>query len=151
MEAGDFTFRGLSKMNFDISREIPAPRSFPGLGEFLIFLENQVRGLTPQFLLPLSRLGGRAFYKPIAPGIFPITVTLQSRERQVLLLAWGFGGCAPEASVGMGRDAEKTRIFRNRRREALAPAPSAEKSPPYDSKRSTQAPRPGNHRLFTTN
>ncbi len=44
-------------------------------------------------------------------------------RRQALLLAWGFGRYAPEASVGMSRDSEKTLRLRSQRREALAPAP----------------------------
>ncbi len=40
-----------------------------------------------------------------------------------MLLAWGFGRYAPEASVGMSRDSEKTLRLRYQRREALAPAP----------------------------
>ncbi len=40
-----------------------------------------------------------------------------------MLLAWGFGRYAPEASVGMSRDSEKTLRLRSQRREALAPAP----------------------------
>ncbi len=45
------------------------------------------------------------------------------RGRQALLLAWGFGRYAPEASVGMSRDSEKTLRLRSQRREGLAPAP----------------------------
>ena len=66
-------------------------------------------------------------------------------------MAWGFGCCAPEASVGIGRDPGETRILRIRRRKALAPAPSPEKSPPYDSKRSARTSRPRDLRLFTPN
>ena len=44
-----------------------------------------------------------------------------------MLLAWGFGRHAPEASAGMSRDAEKALRLRYRRREALAPAPSPKK------------------------
>ncbi len=42
-------------------------------------------------------------------------------ERQTLLLAWGFGRYAPEASVGMSRDSENALRLRSQRREALAP------------------------------
>ncbi len=40
-----------------------------------------------------------------------------------MLLAWGFGRYAREASVGMSRDSEKALKLRSQRREALAPAP----------------------------
>ncbi len=40
-----------------------------------------------------------------------------------MLLAWGFGRYAPEASVGMSRDSEKALRLRYQRRKALAPAP----------------------------
>ena len=60
-----------------------------------------------------------------------------------MLLAWGFGRYAPEASVGIGRDSKKTLRFRYQMREALAPASSTKNPPPYDSKRSARTPRPG--------
>jgi len=69
--------------------------------------------------------------------------------RQALLLAWGFGRGAPEASVGMSRDPEKALRLRYQRREALAPAPSAKKPALYDSKRTARAPRPGHLLVFT--
>ena len=47
-----------------------------------------------------------------------------------MLLAWGFGRYAPEASVGMSRDSEKALRLRDQRREALAPAPSPKKPAP---------------------
>ncbi len=59
-----------------------------------------------------------------------------------MLLAWGFGRYAPEASVGMGRDSEKALILRKREAGGLAPAPSTKKSAPHDSKRTVRTPRP---------
>ncbi len=64
-----------------------------------------------------------------------------------MLLAWGFGRYAPEASVGMSRDSEKTLRLRYQRREDLAPA--HEEISAYDSKRSARTPRPGHLLLFT--
>ena len=68
-----------------------------------------------------------------------------------MLLAWGFGRYAPEASVGMGRDPKKALSLRCRRREALAPAPSTKKSAPYDSNPALAGPSPqaGHLRVFT--
>ena len=71
--------------------------------------------------------------------------------RQALLLAWGFGRYAPEASVGMSRDSEKALRLRDQRREALATAPSPKKPapcipiPPWRDR----APRPGHLLVFT--
>jgi hypothetical protein len=68
-----------------------------------------------------------------------------------LLLAWGFGRHAPEASAGMSRDAEKALGLRYRRREALAPAPSPKKPAPYDSNPALAGPSPqaGHLLVFT--
>ncbi len=52
---------------------------------------------------------------------FPATIP--GGESKVFSLAWRSGCCTPEASVGIRRNAEKTPIFRNLRREALAPHP----------------------------
>jgi hypothetical protein len=62
--------------------------------------------------------------------------------RQALLLAWGFGRYAPEASVRMSRDSEKARRLRDQRREALAPAPSPRKPVAYDSNPALAGPSP---------
>ena len=82
---------------------------------------------------------------------FPMQPFSDGWQRQALSLALGFGCCAPEASVGIGREPGETRILRIRRRKALAPAPSPEKSPPYDSKRSARTSRPRDLRVFTPN
>ena len=59
-----------------------------------------------------------------------------------MLLAWGQGQDAPEASAGICLVMVNSLDFRRRRREALAPALSAEKLVPYGSKRTGLAPRP---------
>ena len=59
-----------------------------------------------------------------------------------MLLPWGFGRYAPEASVGMSRDSEKALRLRDQRREALAPAPSTKKPAPYDSNPALAGPSP---------
>ncbi len=53
---------------------------------------------------------------------FPAGYPFSDGGRQALLLAWGSGRYAPEASVGMSRDSEKTLRLRYQGREALAPA-----------------------------
>ena len=59
-----------------------------------------------------------------------------------MLLAWGQGQDAPEASAGICLVMVNSLDFRRRRREPLAPALSAEKLVPYGSKRTGLAPRP---------
>ena len=59
-----------------------------------------------------------------------------------MLLAWGFGRYAPEASVGMSRDSEKVLRLRYQRREALAPAPSTKNPAPCDSNPALAGPNP---------
>jgi hypothetical protein len=68
-----------------------------------------------------------------------------------LLMAWGFGRYAPEASVRMSRDSEKALRLRDQRREALAPAPPPKKPAPYDSNPALAGPSPqaGDLRGFT--
>ena len=60
--------------------------------------------------------------------IFAFWYPFSHGGRQALLLAWGFGRYAPEASVGMSRDSEKARRLRYQRREALAPRPVHEET-----------------------
>jgi len=64
-------------------------------------------------------------------------------------MAWGFGRFAPEASAGIGRESERIPILRKEKREALAPAPSPKKPPPFDSQRTVWAPRPWHIFAFT--
>ena len=66
-------------------------------------------------------------------------------------MGWGFGWYAGEASAGMGSAPENGLCLRRRRREALAPAPSATQPAPYDSKRTARTPSPGRFIAFTPN
>ncbi len=66
----------------------------------------------------------------------------QPSPEKILSLVWGQGQAAPEASAGIPPVMEGLLSFRRRRRQASAPAPSTEKSPPHGSKRNGLAPRP---------
>jgi len=56
-------------------------------------------------------------------------------------VAWGFGRYAPEASAGRPIAPVNGLSFRQRRREALAPAPSTKKPAPHGSKRTARTPK----------
>jgi len=67
------------------------------------------------------------------------------------VVAWGPGRYAPEASAGIPLLILNSLNFRRRRQEALAPAPSTEKSVPHGSQRTGLASRPWAPWAFTAN
>ncbi|MCX5914728.1 MAG: hypothetical protein NTV04_22670, partial [Deltaproteobacteria bacterium] len=67
------------------------------------------------------------------------------------VVAWGFGRYAPEASAGRPIAPVNGLRFRQRRREALAPAPFTKKPAPHGSKRTARTPRPWRPFAFTPN
>ncbi|MCX5912610.1 MAG: hypothetical protein NTV04_11845, partial [Deltaproteobacteria bacterium] len=57
-------------------------------------------------------------------------------------MAWGFGRYAPEASAGRPIAPVNGLSFRQRRREASAPAPSTKKPAPHGSNPALAGPNP---------